>query len=84
MCNQAVSLVAAELERRGITTVTLILLRFVAEKIGPPRALAVPFPHGYTLAAPNDPARQHAVLEAALRLVETAEGPGPVIADYAE
>jgi hypothetical protein len=82
MCNQTVSLVAAELERRGIPTVTLILLRFVAERVRPPRALAVPYPHGYPLAAPNDPARQHAVLEAALTLLERAPGPGPVLADF--
>ena len=31
MCNQAVCLIAAELERRGISTVALVLLRLVAE-----------------------------------------------------
>lgn len=82
MCNQAVSLVAAELERRGIPTVVLQLLRFVAERVRPPRALWVPFRHGWTLEAPHEPERQHRVLEAALRLLETAEGPGPVLADY--
>lgn len=82
MCNQAVCLVAAELERRGIPTVVLQLLRSVAEKVRPPRALWVPFPHGWTLGAPHDPEQQHRVLEAALRLLETAEGPGPVLADY--
>ncbi len=76
------SLVAAELERRGIATVTLILLRMIAEKTRPPRALAVPFPHGYALGAPGDAAVQHRVLEAALTLLETAAGPGPVLADY--
>lgn len=81
MCNQTVSLVAAELERHGISTVTLMLLRKVAEEVRPPRALAVPFPHGYPLDRPGDPARQHAVIEAALRLLETGEGP-PVLADY--
>ncbi len=36
MCNQAVSLVAAELERRGIATVAIQLLKKVAEKVRPP------------------------------------------------
>lgn len=81
MCNQTVSLVAAELERQGISTVTLMLLRKVAEEVRPPRALAVPFPHGYPLDRPDDPDRQHAVIEAALRLLETGEKP-PVLADY--
>ncbi|HEX4953626.1 MAG TPA: hypothetical protein VF017_09575 [Thermoanaerobaculia bacterium] len=82
MCNQTVSLVAAELERRGIATVTLILLRKIAERVGPPRALAVPFPHGYALGRPGDTAGQGRVIEAALALLESATGPGPVLADH--
>ena len=70
MCNQAVSLVAAELERRGIATVAIQLLRDAAERVRPPRALFVPFRHGYPLDLPSNPARQHAVIEAALRLLE--------------
>jgi hypothetical protein len=83
MCNQTVCLVAAELERRGISTVCLMLLREVAEKVRPPRALCVPFKHGYPLDAPHEPARQRAVLEAALRLLETEPGPPPVLRDLA-
>ncbi len=83
MCNQTVSLVAAELERQGISTVVLILLKEVAEEVRPPRALAVPFPHGYPLDRPDDPERQHAVIEAALRLFEGPETAGPVLTDFA-
>ena len=82
MCNQTVSLVAAELERQGISTVTLMLLRRVAEEVRPPRALAVPFPHGYPLDRPNDPPRQHAVIDAALRLLEDSGAKPPVLVDY--
>jgi hypothetical protein len=82
MCNQTVSLVAAELERQGISTVALILLKEVAEEVRPPRALAVPFPHGYPLDRPDDPERQHAVIEAALKLLEGPETAGPVLADF--
>jgi hypothetical protein len=82
MCNQAVSLVAAELERRGIATVAIQLLRKVAEKVRPPRALFVPFRHGYPLDTPLDPARQHAVIEAALRVLEIPDLPPPVLVDY--
>ena len=67
------SLIAAELERQGIATVTLQLLRRVAERMRPPRALFVPFQHGYALDAPDEPARQHAVIEAALQLLEAPE-----------
>ena len=83
MCNQAVGLVAAELEQQGIATVTIALLREVAERVRPPRTLFVPFPHGYPLDTPDDPARQHAVLEGALRLLEEPSLTPPVLVDYA-
>ena len=81
MCNQAVSLIAAELERQGIATVCLILLRFVAERVRPPRALAVPFRHGYPLGAPNDAALQRDVVAKALALLER-DGPPPLLEGY--
>ncbi len=82
MCNQAVSLVAAELERQGIATVVIQLLRNVAKRVRPPRALFVPFRHGYPLDVPLNPARQHAVIEAALRLLEDPDLRPPILVDY--
>jgi len=82
MCNQAVCLAAAELERRGITTVVIQLLREVAEKVRPPRALFVPFKHGYPLDTPGDASRQHEVIEAALRLLEDKTLQPPVLVDF--
>ena len=81
MCNQAVGLVAAELERQGISTVAIQLLREVAERVRPPRALLVPFPHGYPMDVPGDRERQLAVLEAALELLEDRERRPPTIKD---
>ena len=76
------SLVAAELERQGISTVVIQLLRLATEKVRPPRALAVPFKHGYPLDSPNDPAKQHAVLKAALTLLEDESLKPPAIVDF--
>ena len=81
MCNQTVGLIAAELERHGISTVALQLLRDVAQRLRPPRALFVPFRHGYPLDTANDPASQHAVLETALNLTEDPTLAPPVLAD---
>lgn len=81
MCNQAVCLVAAELERGGIATVVIQLLRVVAEKVRPPRALFVPFRHGYPLDSPDAPERQRAVIEAALRLFEDKKLSPPALVD---
>ncbi len=83
MCSQAVGLVAAELERQGIATVAIQLLREVAERVRPPRALFVPFRHGYPLDAPAEPTRQHAVMEAALQLLENEQPRPPVLIDFA-
>lgn len=80
MCNQAVSLIAAGIETRGIPTTCVVQLREIAEKVRPPRALCVPFPFGFPLGKPHDAEGQRAVVRAALELLE-AEGPGPVIRD---
>lgn len=82
MCNQAVGLVGAELERQGIATVAIQLLREVADQVKPPRALFVPFRHGYPLDAPGDPQRQHAVLETALHLFEDSTLRPPALVDF--
>jgi hypothetical protein len=82
MCNQAVSLIAAEIERRGIATVCIVLLREIAEKVRPPRALFVPYDLGFPLGRPNDPEGQRKVIRAALELLEREAEP-PLLVDYA-
>jgi hypothetical protein len=79
-----VSLAAAELERRGIATVTINLLRTVAERVRPPRALFVPYRHGYPLGLPNNAERQISVIEAALRLLEDPSLAPPALVDFKE
>jgi len=81
MCNQTVSLVAAEVERAGIPTVVQVFLREVAEKVRPPRALWVPFDHGYPLGEPNNPALQVDVLRQTFALLLDA-GPRPVLKEF--
>lgn len=82
MCSQTVGLVAAEFERQGISTVSLQLLREIAEAVRPPRGLFVPFPHGYPLGRPHDPPGQRTVLEAALRLLEAPALAPPVLTEH--
>ncbi len=76
------SLVAAELERHGISTVVIQLLRMVTEKVRPPRALTVPFRHGYPLDSADNPAKQRAVIEAALSLLMNQCLKPQAIVDY--
>ena len=75
MCNQAISLVAAEIEKRGIATVCLVLLREIAEKVRPPRALFVPFAHGFPLGRPHDAELQKQLMMQALSLLNRDDVP---------
>ena len=68
MCHQAVGLIQAEIERRGITTASITLLPEVTRAVQLPRALSVPFPLGYPLGAPDDARQQRKVLRALLAL----------------
>ena len=82
MCNQTVSLVAAALEQQGISTVVVQLLRMVTERVGPPRALFVPFRHGYPLDSPNNPEKQRVVITAALNLLTDRSLKPQAIVDF--
>ncbi len=75
-------LIAAELERSGIATVAIQLLLRVARKVRPPRTLFVPFPHGYPLGSPGDPAAQKAVLVSALQLLKRRDLSPPALEFY--
>lgn len=64
-----------EIERAGVSTVSISLVREFTAQVRPPRALWVPFPFGRPLGAPGEPEVQRRVLDAALALLERTEGP---------
>lgn len=70
------------LEREGLLTTGISLVRENTESMQPPRALWVSFPLGRPLGVPGDAALQHRVIEAALALLERLEG--PVLEDFPE
>ena len=70
------------LERRGIPTAGISLVREHTETIRPPRALWVTFELGRPLGVPDDPDFQRRVLRATAGLLERSDG--PLIADYPE
>ena len=75
------SALAHYLEEAGVPTVAISLIRLHSEKIGPPRALWVPFELGRPLGAASDEKFQSRVIAAALGLLETAPGPA-VLEDF--
>lgn len=80
MCTRAVSGIAHYLEREGLPTTVVALLRQHAELLRPPRALAVPFELGRPFGAPNAADFQRRVLIEALSLLERTDG--PVLVDF--
>ena len=72
-------LVARELERGGISTVALQLLHKAVADVRPPRALWVPFWHGYALGSPDDVPGQRAVIEAAFEMLEDRSLTAPAL-----
>ncbi len=70
------------LEREGIPTVGVSLVREHTEVIRPPRALWVTFELGRPMGIPDDPPFQRRVVKAALSLLARTDA--PLIADYPE
>jgi len=70
------------IERGGVPTAQVSLIREQTATIRPPRALWVPFMLGRPFGVPNDAAFQHRVLARLLGLFERPAG--PVLEDYPE
>ena len=68
------------IERSGVATASISLIREQSEAVRPPRALWVPFPLGRPLGAAGDAGFQKNVVRAALSMLETATE--PTIEDY--
>lgn len=71
------------IERSGIPTISITLLREVTERVQPPRALAVDRPLGYPLGAPYDVSLQKRIIMAALELLSSPVQE-PLITDFQE
>ena len=75
MCNQTVGLIQGALEDAGIASVSLTLLGEVTRKVKPPRALFVPFPLGYPLGKPQEPALQRRIILESFELLQSCDLP---------
>lgn len=72
MCHQSVGLVQSIIEKSGIPTVSITLLREVTERVRPPRSLVVDGPLGYPLGKPGDALLQKQIILAGLQLLPRA------------
>ncbi len=82
MCPRTVCTLAHVFEAAGISTISMISIRDVAERMKPPRALYTEFPLGLPIGKARDPEFQHRVLKAAFALLKRPAG--PVLEDYPE
>ncbi|MBA3946890.1 MAG: hypothetical protein H0X37_20300 [Herpetosiphonaceae bacterium] len=71
-------LIARTIEAAGIPTVSIMLLREIAEKVKAPRTLLLRWPFGHPLGEPGNRAQQLTVLHAALTLLVEATVPGTI------
>lgn len=78
MCNQTAGLIARALEEFAIATVTISLLRYITEKVKPPRALETPFGFGYPLGEPDNRKLQKQILFDCFKMLEKVEVPGTI------
>lgn len=81
MCHQSVGLVQSVIEKSGIPTVSITLLREVTERVRPPRVLALERPLGYPLGEPDNAPLQKRIILAAFHLLLRAARE-PLIVEY--
>ena len=72
-------LVAREIERRGIPTLSLTSAWSITEAAGAPRAAFLDYPLGHTAGRAGDRDEQDAILAQVLGLFETLETPGEIV-----
>ena len=73
-------MIQREIERAGVATVSISLVKEFTRAVRPPRALWAPFPFGRPFGAPDAPAVQRRVMLAALALLVRPSG--PVLEDF--
>lgn len=76
LCHQSIGLVARAVELAGIPTMTLAVLKDVAEDVRPPRVAYYNGELGSVAGKPNWPEHQRRILDEALRLIEPIDQPG--------
>jgi D-proline reductase (dithiol) PrdB len=76
LCHQSIGLVARALELAGIPTITLAVVREVAESVRPPRVALYDGEIGSVAGKPEWPEHQRRILDEALRLIEPMDQAG--------
>jgi hypothetical protein len=74
-----VGLIQREIEKEGIATIGVSIVREYSEKVKPPRTIFLRWPFGHPFGAPFNNAQQRVVLAEVLRALYTIQEPGTII-----
>ncbi len=72
-------LIQREVEKAGISTIGISIVRSYSETVRPPRTVFLRWPFGHPLGEPFHIAQQRLVLAEALRALSTISEPGTII-----
>lgn len=72
-------LIQREIERAGIPTIGITVVRKFTEKVKPPRSVFLRWPFGHPLGEPFHQAQQRAVLWEMFRALYGIETPGKIV-----
>jgi D-proline reductase (dithiol) PrdB len=74
-----VGLVQREIEKAGIPTVGVSIVREYTEKVQPPRTVYVKWPFGHPLGEPGNIRQQRAVILEAFKVLYSSTTPGEIV-----
>jgi len=74
-----VGLIQREIEKAGIPTIGVSIIREYSEKVKPPRTVFLKWPFGHPLGEPFNIAQQRVVLAETFRALSAIQGPGTII-----
>jgi D-proline reductase (dithiol) PrdB len=72
-------LVQREIERAGIPTIGISIVRSYTEKVKPPRTIFLKWPFGHPLGEPFHTAQHRAVLQKAFEALYSINEPGTIV-----
>ena len=72
-------LIQREIERQGIATIGISIVRDYSEKVKPPRTVFLRWPFGHPLGEPGHREQQRAVLFESFRALYQIDQPGTIV-----
>lgn len=72
-------LIQRVVEKAGIPTIGISIVREYTEKVKPPRSVFLRWPFGHPLGEPGNVAQQRAVLKKAFEVLYAVEKPGTIV-----